>query len=465
MDALIPMIRNLRATRFADIPPDVVEAAKKSILDTLGTTLAGSGALGSREVVALVREWGGKKEASVINHGDIVPLPNAVFANAVMARAIDLDDLHEKGTLHASATIIPAALGAAEYRMNVSGRDFLAAVVLGIDFTCRLALAPRISPAITGISYTYTHGILGAAAVASRLLGLDETQTLNAMGIAYSQGVGNRQANVEGALTVRVQQGLTAKAGIVSALLAQRGITGAQNVLQGKYGYYTVFERNTYASDLLTKDLGKHFEGKNISYKLYPCCKFNHGAIEATLEMAKRNDLRSDQVAEIHVGLNQQMFDLVCEPYDDKVAPRNAVDAQFSLYYTVATALVRGKVFIDDFGEEIIRDREVLAVARRVKPHVDPLLEKEFSIGISPTLVTIRLKNGSLLEGRVDHVKGHPLKPLTLEEIFEKYKRCARLALRPLRQEQMDRMGQTIFQLEQVGDVSSMVTLLTPGES
>ncbi len=381
MDAVIPLIRNLRATRFADIPPDVVEASKKSILDTLGATLAGSGAVGCREVVALVREWGGKREASVINHGDILPLPNAVFANAVMARAVELDDVHEKGTLHASATIIPAALGAAEYRKNVSGKDFLAAVSLGTDLTCRLALAPRISPAITGISYTYTHGNLGAAAVASRLLGLDETQTLNAMGIAYCQGVGNRQSSFEGALTVRVQQGLTAKAGIISALLAQRGITGVQNVLQGKYGYYTVFERNDYNPDLLTKDLGKHFEGKNISYKLYPCCKFTHGAIEGILEMAKRHGIGSDQVAEIRVGINRQGFELVCEPYGDKVDPRKVVDAQFSLYYTVATALVRGRVFIDDFNEEIIRDREVLEVARRVKPYVDPLLEKEFSSG------------------------------------------------------------------------------------
>ena len=273
MDVILPLIRNFRAIRFEDIPGEAVEAAKKNLLDTLGAALAGSSAPGCQEVIALVREWGGNREASVINHGDMLPLPNAVFSNAVMARALDLDDLHEKGTLHSSATIVPVALGVAEYGKNVSGKDLIAAIVLGNDLTCRMALAPRISPAVTGISYSYTHGIFGGAAVAGRLLGLDETQMLNAMGIAYSQGVGNRQANVDGALTVRVQQGLTAKAGVVSALLAKKGITGAQNVLQGKYGYYTVFERNDYSPDVLTDNLGRHFEGRNISFKLYSCCK------------------------------------------------------------------------------------------------------------------------------------------------------------------------------------------------
>jgi 2-methylcitrate dehydratase PrpD len=465
MDAIIPLIRNLRTICFADIPPDVVEAAKKSILDTLGAILAGSGAPGCQEVIALVREWGGKPGASVIHHGDILPLPHAVLANAVMARALDLDDLHEKGTLHSSATIVPVALGTAEYRKNVSGKDFIAAIVLGNDLTCRLALAPRISPAITGISYTYTHGILGGAAVASRLLGLDETQTLNALGIAYSQGVGNRQANVEGALTVRVQQGLTAKAGVVSALLAQKGITGAQNVLQGKYGYYTVFERNDYNPDVLTANLGKHFEGKNISFKLYSCCKFTHGAIEAAMELAKRHNVTSDQVAEIRVGMNQQMFDLVCEPYREKVDPRTVVDAQFSLYYTVAAALVRGRVFIDDFNDKAIRDLKVLEVAHRVKPYVDSIMEKEFSTGISPTIVTISLKNGTLLETRIDQVRGHPQKPVDLQEIFEKYKQCASRALRPLGKGQISRMGETIFELEKVKDVSVILNLLSPGNS
>jgi 2-methylcitrate dehydratase PrpD len=465
MDAIVPLMRSFRATRFEDIPSDAVEAAKKSLLDTLGTTLAGSSAPGSLEVLALVREWAGNREASVINHSDMLPLPNAVFANAVMARALDLDDLHEKATLHSSATIVPVALGVAEYRKNVSGRSLIAAIVLGNDLTSRLALASRISPAVTGISYSYTHGIFGGAAVASRLLDLDETQMLNAMGIAYSQGVGNRQANVDGALTVRVQQGLTAKAGVVSALLAQKGITGAQNVLQGKYGYYTVFERNDYNPDVLTNNLGKQFEGRNISFKLYSCCKFTHGAIEATIEMVKKHGLTTDEIAEIRVGMNQQMFDLVCEPYAMKVNPKTIVDAQFSIYYAVASAVVRGSAFISDFKDQAIQDPKVLEVACRVKPFVDPLLEREFSTGISPTLVAIHLKSGKTLEIRIDQVRGHPQKPVSIEEIFQKYKQCASYAARPLSENQLKLMRETIFDLEKIKDVSLLLGLLKPEKS
>ncbi len=460
MDVILPLIRNFRATRFEDISGDAVEAAKKSLLDTLGAALAGANAQGTQEVISLVREWGGKREASVINHGDMLPLPNAVFANAVMARALDLDDLHEKGTLHSSATIVPVALGVAEYRKNVSGKDFITSIVLGNDLTSRLSLASHISPAVTGISYSYTHGIFGGAAIASRLLNLDETQMLNALGIAYSQGVGNRQANVDGALTVRVQQGLTAKAGIISALLAKKGITGAQNILQGKYGYYTVFERNDYSPEVLTDNLGKVFEGKNISFKLYACCKFTHGAIEATMEMVKKHGLTPDEIVEIRVGMNQQMFDLVCEPHSKKVNPKTVVDAQFSIYYTVASALVRESVFINDFNDTVIQDPKILEVAHRVKPFVDPMLEKEFSTGISPTLVAIYLKNGKTLETRIDQVKGHPQKPVGLEEIFQKYKQCASYAAFPLSGNQIEIMGQTIFDLEKLKDVTSLVDLL-----
>jgi len=462
MDVILSLIRNFRTVRFEDIPSDAVEAAKKSVLDTLGTTLAGSKAQGSREVISLVRDWGGKPEASVINHGDMLPLPNAVFANAVMARAVDLDDLHEKATLHSSATIVPVALGVAEYRHSISGRDFITAIVLGNDLTSRLSLASRISPAVTGISYSYTHGIFGGAAVASRLLNLDEAQMRNALGIAYSQGVGNRQANVDGALTVRVQQGLTAKAGVISALLAKRGITGAQDVLQGKYGYYTVFERNDYSSGILTDNLGKLFEGKNISFKLYACCKFTHGAVEATMEMAKKHGLTSGEIIEIRVGMNQQMYDLVCEPYAAKANPKTAVDAQFSIYYTVASALVRGSVFIGDFNDQAIRDPKVLEVAHRVKAFVDPKLEKEFSTGISPTTVAMRLKNGTILETRIDQVKGHPQKSVSLEEIFQKYKQCAIYAANPLSEKQFSLMRETVFGLQKVKDVSFLLGLLKP---
>ena len=164
---------------------------RRAFSDTLGAALAGSNAQGSKQVVSLIRDWGGSREASVINYAGKLPLPNAVFANGVMARAVDLDDLHEKATLHSSATIVPVALAVSEYHKPITGKEFLTAVVLGNDLTSRLSLASRNSPAVTGISYSYTHRTFGGAAVASRLLGLDEAQMRHAMGIAYSQGVGN----------------------------------------------------------------------------------------------------------------------------------------------------------------------------------------------------------------------------------------------------------------------------------
>ncbi len=154
-------------TNFGDLPRNIVHDAKRIILDTIGCGVGGYFMDKGKIVASLARDLGGKPEATIIGDGTRVGVASAAIANGTMGRALDLDDLHEKGTLHSSATIVPVALGTAEYRKNVSGKDFIAAIVLGNDLTCRLALAPRISPAITGISYTYTHGILGGAAVAS----------------------------------------------------------------------------------------------------------------------------------------------------------------------------------------------------------------------------------------------------------------------------------------------------------
>jgi 2-methylcitrate dehydratase PrpD len=245
------IVDTLLQSDFGILPEEAVTATKKSIIDTLGVTIAGRKAEGCRKIVDLVQQWGGKKEATVLSYGFKVPLPQASFANGVMARALDLDEVHDMGTVHTSASVIPGALAAAEAIGKVSGKEFIVAVALGIDLIARMSLAPQSGACLSGMAGSYQAGTFGTAAAVGKLFKLNRKQMGNALGIAYSQAAGNSQCYVDGSHTIRVQQGLSASAGALSAILARRGITGAQEFFEGKFGYFNTYHGGKYDREVL----------------------------------------------------------------------------------------------------------------------------------------------------------------------------------------------------------------------
>jgi 2-methylcitrate dehydratase PrpD len=191
MDAIVPLVRNLIKIRYEDIPPQVLAATKKSIVDTFAAMLAGTSAQGCPEVVAQALEWGGKKESTVFHYGKKVPAFLAALANGMMARAVDFDDVFEPGTMHASASIVPAVVAAAEMKGGLSGKQFLTAVTLGVDLICRMGRTNKIPSGLSGMNVTFQYACFGCAGVVGRILGLDEEKMVHAMGLAYSQTAGN----------------------------------------------------------------------------------------------------------------------------------------------------------------------------------------------------------------------------------------------------------------------------------
>ncbi len=456
MDIETELTKYIVNTEYDDLPDEVVDSAKKCIVDTLGVAVAGSGYSVSATIVNQIKDWAGKEESTILIYGGKVPCQNAALANGTMARTLDLGCVHEKAVTHPAETVVPAALALAE-REKGSGKDLITAVAVGIDLLCRLKLAPKKSRGFVGES------IFGASAAAAKLLKLSEEKTLNALGIALCLAAGTYQMVLENTSYMHVSHGMKASSGILSALLAQQGVTGPRNLIKGDYGLYSVLEnREDCKLDELTRDLGERFEVTNVSIKPYPTCKYTHTAIYATLDIVRENHVRPEDIDEITVRVNQAAYEIVGSPLDKKRVPTNPIEAQFSIPFLLGVAVFRGDVFIDDVTTDAaIRNTELLAIAKKVKIVVDADIEKVSSGQISPAIVEISTKGGRKFQKRADFVIGHPQNPMSLNQVVEKFRKCSLYAARPLDKGNIDKSIEMLVNLEKVRDVSTIPDLLS----
>ncbi len=443
-------------TKYEDIPPEALEATKKDILDTLGTTLAGSTADGVKQVYDLVTGWGGKKESSILSFGDKVPSLNAAFMNGTAAHARDYDDIHEAGVVHAGVSAIPALLATAEAKGKVTGREFIAATAIGVDLMCRLAMASGSHPAKTGLHNTAIFGIFGSTAACGKLLGFDLEKMINALGIAYSQCAGNIQCVADGALVKRMHAGFTAKAAVLSALLAGGGYTGAHNIFEGKYGLFNVYYKG-YDRKKLLADLGKTFEISNISFKPYPSCRATHPSIDAALALATEHNINPEEISKIVIHHGPTTL-LCLEPIDVRKKPKVVVDGQFSIPYTAARAFVQRKVGLSDFDPEEIQDQAVLDVAQKFEMQYDPELTK--GRACEPVVLDVHLAGNKVYSTRIDFAKGDPENPLDWSDLCDKFRDCASHSVKPLTKTDVERVIEFIRNLEQLEDIRKIVALL-----
>lgn len=454
MDASFAFARNTANIKFQDIPADVVQIAKLDVLDTLGCILAATTlAPGGREVVDLVKEGGGKEESTLIGFGGKVPSWMAALANGNLAHGLEFDESHITAQNHSGVVNVPACFAVAERMGKVSGKAFLTALVVGIDLGCRLSVAA--APRARGFHTTSIYGVFGAAAAASKILGLDESHIQNALGIAYSQAAGNYQAVSDGSLTKRLQAGLAAKGGVLSALLAEKGITGATNSLEGEFGLYAVYHPGRkYDAVAMTSELGKKFELSNLSFKPYPSPRGTHASIQGTLELVRQHDIQPQDVEGITIFKSPAAVN--AEGGESKRQPKNVVEAQFNVPFTVATALVRRRVSLGDFSPEAIKDPAVLRIAEKV----NVVGFAEFGpINFHPAITEIRTKTGEIYSRRIEEPCGDALS-FPEEQMIEKFMGCASHAIKPLSKAKLKRVIEMIMKVEELDDVGAIVRLL-----
>ncbi|MDF3074899.1 MAG: MmgE/PrpD family protein [Alphaproteobacteria bacterium] len=435
---------HIASARYENLPQTAITAAKRLIVDTMGTGYAGATEPGCAEVTDMVLADGSAAHASLWSGGQQTSAVGAALANGTFAAALDYDSLHFDGVLHPEIVTLPAALAVGE-REARSGRDLITAIVVGGDLMCRLALSTGRDSAWFGTS---THGTFGAAAACAVMLGLNKDQTRNAIGLALCQTSGTYQAAWEKTLAKRMQSAFAARNGVVAAELARRGITGPVASIEGKAGFYAAFEPGD--ADVLLADLGRRYETLNTGIKKYPSCGCNHAPVQAAIDLGRQGGIPLDSIERIRVRVTPYMHNLVGGEFDP--TSNLQVAAQFSVKYSVACGLLRQEFKLADLGRERVLEPRVRALAERVEIEIDPV-----NTGfLQPATVFVQA-GGSNFERTVDTVPGSMQAPLSDAEVAEKFHDC--MSYGAVAGKAID--GVCLFEslstLEEVDDLSQMM--------
>lgn len=461
MDPIQQIVRQIVKARYEDLSSAVVEVVKKSILDTMGAAIAGSSAPAGIAVTEVVRDWGGRKDGTLAVYGGKVPVQGAILANTTMARCLELDDMHEGGGGHVSVNVVPASLVVAEWtKSHVSGKDLILAIALGSELVCRMRLAAGRNLKIGWPTESFA--AFGVVACAGKMLGLNEEQILNGMGIAYNSFGGTNQAVADGTWALWLIPGTGGAGGITSVELARKGFVGTRNPLLGIFGLYPLYFRGEYDEKKLLDGFGDRWEIVDISIKPYPSCKLTHHAIYTTIGLVEKHDIRPEDVEAITVKrANSFTAKIVC--FDDrgelKHSPRRPSEAQFSLPYTMANAVVKRRLTLEDITDKAITDPGVLAISSKVKVEVDSSRDSE-TAQTAPVEVEIRVKGGKVFSGCEEFVKGHPRNPMSMAECIDKFKYCASYAEKPLPEKNLSVFIDKVRNLEEERNVTALMQYL-----
>jgi 2-methylcitrate dehydratase PrpD len=437
-------------TAFDELPESVRTIVKQIVLAVIGAGIAGASEEGCREVQRYVLETGGKAESSVFFTNGRVPARAAAFANGVVCRALDYCDAMAPG-LHMGSSIVPVALSLAESMGGCSGRDLLAAIAVGAEVGSRFNLSEA---EYHGFDPTGVAGAFAAAATASRMRRLTGHQTLHALALAFNRAGGSFQSNVDGSLAVRVIQGWVAESGVLCAELAGIGITGPANFLDGIYGYRRLFAGDA-RDHRFTRALGKEFHLERTVFKQFPSCGLTQGITQLTLDAVQKHGVRADQVGSISVRVPPYAHKLVGHPFVVGENPR--VNAQFSIQFCVANALLHGSSELNHFTPDAIGQESLMKLARIVEVQSDPALDARGHTAVDLDITTT---SGGFFGLKLDHPDGFPDSPLSPTAHIRRFEDCIRYSPVKNAPAKGQAIAKTIENLEEVGDARQLVNLL-----
>lgn len=437
--------------RFEELPPEPIEVVRKMVLTIFGTTIAGSNEGGCAALTGFYKGQGGKAEATVLIRGGALPAQDAAFVNGYVARAVDYCDAMAPG-MHIGASAVPTALAAAELAGGCSGKEFLCALVVGAEIATRLNLSES---AYSGLDPTGICAVFGATASACKLLRLSREETLNGLALAFNRSGGSLQSNVDASLAVRCIQGWTAQNAITCARFAKIGITGPGNFLEGVYGYYRLYGKGCLSPESVLQGLGEVFNLRKVVFKKYPSCGLTQGCTDAVVKMVEEHHIELGSLDRIEVRVPSYTQKLVGHPFRRGDNPR--VNAQFSIQYCTANALLRKGSRLHHFDDSSIDDPALSELIRKVAVVVNPDMEKRGHTAVDMLFYT---KTGERHELKMDTAPGFPGNPLTAEDHENHFRACLEYARPPFPKNKAESILASVRQLESLKDVRALIPSL-----
>jgi 2-methylcitrate dehydratase PrpD len=440
--------------RYGQIPSEVIERAKACILDILTVSLYGSTKPWSKAVVSFVRGARATGRSTVLGQKWKTNAGQATLANGAMAHAFELDNVRQPGAgVHPGATAFLPALAMAE-ETRADGKALLTAFVAACEVVSRIGVAAGNSLEKRGFHAPALTGTFGGAVAAGRLLGLDEKRMVSALGIAgsYSGGLMEFSHCKEGAMIKRLHLGKAAEGGVNAALLASKGFAGPQSVLEGKFGFCRVFSDSPQMA-ALTRGLGRDFESMNIGIKRYACHINAHAPIDGLTELGADHRFGPADIQEITIGGIEKLV-----THHAIYTPTDLMAAQYSIPFCVALSLYHDPMDPDSFDEKKVRDKQILAMTRRVKLEIDDEIERKH--WDRAARVTVRLKDGRRFVALIIHFRGAPKNPLGRAELEDKARRLTKSLLAP---KKFDGLVESVFALEKLKKISGLSALLRGG--
>jgi len=395
------------AANQKSLPTCVTHDFKRALLDYMSCIISGS----KEPIVSALASCLDSDKKSSSPSFDIY---NNAFINGVRAHAIDFDDGYTQGSCHPGAVIFPAVFSIAK-KYNSSTDEIIKAVVLGYDVMLRIAATVHPTSAKYGFHNTSIAGIFGAAAAAASIIGLDPKKMRNALGLAASFSGGILEFLEEGADSKRLHAGKAARDGVLCAEMAARGISGPNHFLEGNFGFFNAFTRNEIRSNFIIDSIGQKFLISDVYFKLYPCCRHYHAAIDAALDLKSEVNFQINEIKSIEIGL----YEIAVKGHDQKII-KNLLEAQMSAPCAISLALLDNEVSNTSFSTSSLDRLDFQRTIEKTTTVIDPLCESIYP-AVRSGVVTLTLTNGTQLQKRIDNPKGESSNPLSDTDLEKKF--------------------------------------------
>ena len=441
--------------RYDDIPAEVRTRIKLLVLDSIGCALYGADLEWSRILQRTLGGLDSTQSCRVWGTAQRVSAPHAALINGTQVQGFELDDVHRQGVLHVGAVVLPALLAIAELRPGMNGREFLTAAVAGYEIGPRVGICMGPQHIAQGWHSGATVGVFSAAAGAARALRLDRERTVHALGIAGTQAAGLMAAQY-GAMVKRMHAGRSSQSGLYGALLAEQGLTGIVNVLESEYGgFCTTFSRSQDRFQLaeLTAGFGSVWQTMGIALKFYSCVGSNHTTLDAIRAIRAQRPFAPEDVEKIVVHGSQVTMDHVGWKY----VPQGLTSAQLNLPYCVATLLLEGECFVDQFTEDKVADPARMRLADKVQVAHDPQITAKGSKFRHMVRVQVFFRDGTMMERTVQAGRGNEKDFASEADIVAKFTNLATHALPPA---QARAIVDWILGVERQADATDLARLL-----